>query len=108
METGDLVLIPFPFSEQTGIKLRPALVICQTADAYKDLVLAAITSVLHHPLNSNELLLKPDPENGLRVESILRCDRIMTLKQETMRIRIGRLKEEDLNLFKEVFKGLVK
>ncbi len=107
MKTGDVILIPFPFSELSNVKLRPAVVICQTSDVYKDLVLAAVTSVLHNPLHSNELLLKPDDENGLRVESILRCDRIMTLKKETMHIGIGRLGENDLKLFKGIFKNLV-
>jgi mRNA interferase MazF len=107
MKTGDVVLIPFPFSELSNVKLRPAVVICQTSDVYKDLVLAAVTSVLHNPLHSNELLLKPDDENGLRVESILRCDRIMTLKKDTMHIRIGCLGENDLKLFKGIFKNLV-
>ena len=107
MKTGDLVLIPFPFSELSLVKLRPAVVICQTSDEYKDLVLAAVTSVLHEPLHSNELLLRPDSENGLRVDSILRCDRIMTLKQETMHFKIGRLHENDLNRFKGIFKNLV-
>ena len=76
METGDIILIPFPFSELSQAKLRPALVICETSDGYKDLVLSAITSVLHEPLFKNEILLKPDDKNGLRIDSILRCDRI--------------------------------
>lgn len=107
METGDIVLIPFPFSELIQAKLRPAVVICKTSDGYNDLVLAAITSVLHQPLFKNEMLLKVDPENGLRVDSILRCDRIMALKQETMYIQIGRLGKADLNQFKQIFKALV-
>ena len=107
MKTGDLVLIPFPFSELSQAKLRPAVVVCQTSDEYKDLVLAAITSVLHEPLFRNEILLKPDAENGLRVDSILRCDRLMTLKQDTMHIQIGRLAKVDLDQFKQIFKALV-
>jgi mRNA interferase MazF len=107
MKTGDLVLIPFPFSELSQAKLRPAVVICQTSDLFKDLVLAAVTSVLHNPLNPNEYLLIPDSANGLRVQSILRCDRIMTLKQETLHIQIGKLNEIDLQQFKVIFKNLI-
>ena len=71
------------------------------------MVLSAITSVLHEPLFKNKILLKPDEKNGLRINSILRCDRIMTLKKETMHIHIGRLAELDLDQFKMIFKGLV-
>lgn len=107
METGDIVLIPFPFTELDRAKLRPAVVVCQTSDGYADLVLAAITSVLHEPLFRNEMRLIPNSENGLRVPSILRCDRIMTLKEDTMRILIGLLGKSDLDQFKQIFKSLV-
>jgi len=107
MKTGDIVLIPFPFSDNTQSKLRPALVICVTSDSYQDLVLSAITSVLHFPLSPNELLLKPDNQNGLKVDSILRCDRIMTLKRETSSIKIGTLGMRDFENFKSVFRNLV-
>jgi mRNA interferase MazF len=42
---GDLVLVPFPFTDQTGIKKRPAIVV--SSDAYHrqrhDVVLMAVT-----------------------------------------------------------------
>jgi mRNA interferase MazF len=107
METGDVILIPFPFSDINQAKLRPALVVCKTRDGFNDLVLAAITSVLHNPLYPNEYLLKHSGTNGLRVDSILRCDRIMTLKSDSMHLKIGQLDEEDLHAFKVIFKSLV-
>ncbi|MEJ7700646.1 MAG: hypothetical protein WKF71_13510 [Pyrinomonadaceae bacterium] len=39
MKTGDIILIPFPFAELTNKKVRPAVVVCETKDVYKDLVL---------------------------------------------------------------------
>jgi len=57
METNDITLIPFPFSELSQAKLRPAVVICETSDGYKDMVLSAITSVLDQPLFKNQILL---------------------------------------------------
>ena len=32
MNTGDIVLIPFPFSELSEVKLRPAVVVTTTKD----------------------------------------------------------------------------
>ena len=46
MKTGDIILIPFPFAELTNRKVRPAVVIAETADKYKDLVISAISSVV--------------------------------------------------------------
>lgn len=39
MKTGDIILIPFPFTELKNVKVRPAVVITETADRYKDLVI---------------------------------------------------------------------
>lgn len=39
MKTGDIVLVPFPFSELTNVKVKPAVVICVTKDKYKDVVI---------------------------------------------------------------------
>jgi hypothetical protein len=33
MKTGDIVLIPFPFTDFTNRKVRPAAVVCETKDA---------------------------------------------------------------------------
>ena len=57
MKTGDIVLVPFPFAEHTGAKkVRPSVLVCETADAYRDLVVCAISSVVPAALSSNEIL----------------------------------------------------
>jgi mRNA interferase MazF len=44
---GDVLLVPFPFTDQSGVKLRPAVVM--SSDDYNlrhtNLILAPITSV---------------------------------------------------------------
>ena len=107
MQTGDVILIPFLFSDLNQAKLRPAVLVCETSDCYVNLVLAAITLVLHEPLFSNEILLKASEANGLRVDSILRFDRIMTLRRESAYLKISRLEDADLQAFKTAFKNLV-
>ena len=39
MKTGEIVLIPFPFSDFTNRKVRPAVVISETKDIHKDVIL---------------------------------------------------------------------
>lgn len=107
MKTGDIVLIPFPFAEFTNRKVRPAAVVCETKDAYKDLVLCAISSVVSPQLTENELLLSIDKENCLRKDSVLKVDRIVTAKEQDVIAKIGRMSNADLKKFKEKFKGLV-
>jgi len=107
MTTGDIVLIPFPFSELTQVKLRPAVVITETRDKFKDLVLSAISSQVPGSLSSAELLVKPDPQNGLRTVSVIKVDRIFTLRSEKVVATIGKLSPGHLIDFKNCFKRLV-
>lgn len=41
MKTGNIILVPFPFSELTNIKVRPAVVISTTKDKYEDVIVSA-------------------------------------------------------------------
>ncbi len=107
MKTGDIVLIPFPFAELTNRKVRPAVVVCETKDQFEDLVLCAISSVVHSPLSTNELQLNPTLTNGLRKTSVLKIDRIVTAKKADVITRLGELKDTDLAAFKIKFRELM-
>ena len=56
---GDVVLVPFPFSDQTTTKKRPAVVI--SSDAYNnissDIVIMAITSQTEKTIGIGECLI---------------------------------------------------
>jgi hypothetical protein len=54
------------FAELTNIKVRPAVVICTTADKHRDVLVSAITSIVPQQLDKNEILLEPDTINRLR------------------------------------------
>lgn len=107
MNKGDIILLPFPFAELTNKKVRPAVVIFETSDKYKDLVVCAISSVIPSDLGVNEVLLNPDQTNKLRAESVIKVDRIVTVKRRDIIARIGRLDPECLAVFQEKFKSLI-
>lgn len=107
MKIGDIVLLPFPFAELTNTKVRPTVVVCETKDKYKDLVVCAISSVVLTNLSANEILLQADKSNNLRIISIIKVDRIFTAKQQDVIARLGELNQTDLSVFKEKFKSLV-
>ena len=83
MKTGEIVLIPFPFSDFVNRKVRPAVVISETKDIYKDVILCAISSVVPITLNQNEILLLPSIKNGLRKNSILKVIELQQQRQMT-------------------------
>lgn len=107
MNTGSIVLIPFPFSELTNIKVRPAMVIADTQDKYHDLILCAISSVVPAKIGPFEIKLIPDSINQLRVPSIIKIDRIATLKRENIITILGKIGDHDKALFIKLFRQLV-
>ena len=107
MNTGDIVLIPFPFTNFINRKLRPAVVVCETQDTYKDVVLCAISSVVPTTLSKNEISLNPDKSTGLRKNSVLKTDRIVTAQSQDIISILGKLSVQDLQNFKIKFKHLV-
>ena len=107
MKTGEIILIPFPFAEYTNRKVRPSVLICLTKDKYKDLVVASISSVVPDRLSENEILVYPDKTNSLRAKSVIKVDRMVTVKAEDMIAHIGKLGKNDLAEFKRRFKKLV-
>ena len=107
MKTGDIILIPFPFAEVTNKKVRPAVLITETSDKYKDLVLSAISSVVPDSLNKNEILINPSTTNNLRVQSVIKVDRIVTLKRKDMIANLGKLSSNEIDYFTLTFKGLI-
>ena len=107
MTTGDIVLIPFPFAELTQLKARPAVVIAETADKYRDLIVAAVSSVIPTELSRNEFVIFPDDRNGLRARSVIKVDRIVTTKSEHIITHLGVLSASDLETFVMLFRNLI-
>ncbi len=108
MKTGDIVIIPFPFAELNAIKVRPTVVITETKDKYKDLILSAISSQSQETTTEAEIMIEPESGNGLRTMSIIKVDRIFTLKKEKLISNIGRLNAHQVDNFKTVFQSLIK
>jgi len=107
MQTGDIILIPFPFAEITNVKVRPAVIVTVTEDSYRDIVICAISSVIPSSLSDNEFIVHPGGTNRLRVKSVVKVDRIVTLKRKNLIARLGRLNPEQTQIFKEKFKALI-
>lgn len=107
LKKGDIILIPYPFAELSNVKVRPALVLAITQDKFKDIVLAAITSVVPEEPSKNDLLILPSEQNKLRTKSIIKLDRLFTLKRENVLADLGKLQPEQWSLVKVIFRNLV-
>lgn len=108
MKIGEIILIPFPFAESTNKKVRPVVVITETDDKYKDLVVSAISSVVPSQISRREILLKPNKVNNLRANSIIKVDRIVTLKRGDKIADLGKLSSKELAEFKTILSEIIK
>lgn len=108
MKIGDIILIPFPFAELTNKKVRPAVVITETDDKFKDLVVSAISSVVPPRISNREIVLKSNRVNNLRVDSVIKVDRIVTLKKEHKIANLGKLSLKELTEFKIILTEMIK
>jgi mRNA interferase MazF len=90
---GDVVLVPFPFTDLSAIKRRPALVLSpdRSNKVRPDLVVAAITSQIPPTLGDGEMLLSGNQlkETGLPKPSIIKLSKIFTIHQGLIRKKIG-------------------
>ena len=85
MQKGDVILIVFPFTDLSGNKLRPALVVGETP---ADLTVLFITTQLKWMEDTN-LVLLPDDKNGIKKQSLLRTSKIATLDKTLVKGRLG-------------------
>jgi len=92
MAKGDIVLIPFPFTNLSGSKLRPALVLI---DLTLDLTVCFITSQIGWQ-ESTDVLLTPNEINGIRKQSLIRTSKIATLDRSLAKGLLGRLSNTEL------------
>ncbi len=87
MAKGDLVLINFPFTDLSGVKLRPAVILAETN---LDFTVCFITSQLHWQ-EITDVQLNPSVSNGLKVPSMLRTSKIATLDKTLVKGLLGKL-----------------
>lgn len=90
---GDVVLVPFPFTDLSSLKLRPALTLAHSGS--HDVLVAFITSRVGTRVPPTDCLLDPAhpefPGSGLKVRSAVRLDRIATLDRRVVLRRLGRI-----------------
>ena len=97
MQKGDIVLIPFPFTDLTGTKLRPTVVLVATT---LDLTVCFITTQIGWK-ELSDLVLHPTSDNGIKKVSLTRSSKIATIDKSLSLGKIGSLsysEQQDLNI----------
>jgi len=98
---GDIVLVPFPFTDLTTTKQRPGLVISSDAfnATHDDAVLLAITSQIPPAPEAEEFLIPAGDlaTCGLPKPSLVRLMKVFTLHQRLVIKRRGALPAKTLD-----------
>ena len=107
---GDLVLVPFPFTDLSSVKRRPALVVSpdRLHQRLDDVILAALTSQVPHaltefdiPLGSRDMALGHLPK-----PSVVKLNKVFTSHRGLIVKRVGRLQKESLSKILARFRQL--
>jgi mRNA interferase MazF len=102
---GDIVLVPFPFTDLSQTKLRPAVVLWVDPQG-QDITLCFISSQNLDRTTPDELILTTDdPEfaqTGLKLASKIRVTRIVTLDRQLLQRRLGHLGKLQIQHLNEV------
>lgn len=93
MVKGDIVLITFPFTDLSGSKLRPAVVLANTSF---DVTVCFITTQLGWQ-EATDVVLTPTATNGLRKPSLIRTSKMATLDRTLAKGLLGRLSTQALS-----------
>ena len=95
---GDIVLVDFPYSDHTGSKVRPALVV--QADVWNqrldDTILALITSSRRRRMGATtqlaiDISTAEGQQTGLRLNSVVQCENLITYDCALILRVLGRL-----------------
>ncbi len=88
-----VVLVPFPFDDFSGSKVRPAVCLTDAVGVHRHVVLAFITSAVPSRLEPTDVLLDPGSPDfahlGLRVRSALRLHRMVTVSTTIIQRQLG-------------------
>jgi mRNA interferase MazF len=93
---GDVVLVPFPFTDQSASKKRPAIVV--SSDSYNarrpDVILMAVTSRIKVPPAFGEVFVTDWKKAGLIKPGVAKPI-IATVEKKLVLKKLGRLQARD-------------
>lgn len=97
MVKGTIVLAPFPFTDLSSSKVRPALCLSESVGSHNQIVLAFISSKVGKDPVETDIILDSEsgwfPTSGLKVKSVLKLHKLVTTEQDYIRLKLGRLPE---------------
>ena len=92
--SGEVVVIEFPFSDLSGLKKRPVLILKEISG--DDLILCQITSHSFYKQEEIEIKNNDFTIGGLKIKSYARFTKLFTLDRSLIKYKVGKLKHEKI------------
>lgn len=94
-ERGKIILVPFPFTDLSSQKVRPAIIISEPTRVKEHVIVAFVTSKPTATSSKGWITVtqrsKEFGDSGLKQTSLIRCDKIATLDKKIVLGEIGKL-----------------
>ena len=106
---GEIVIVPFPFSDLSNIKQRPVLVLSKNTDNdnSEDVITCGITSMIkdskYSVLIENTDLIEGDIPKPSRIK----IDKLFTINQNIIKKKVARINKETFEEVKSEFFKLI-
>ena len=89
---GDIVLVPFPFTDLTARKVRPAVIVSPDPQGLDVLVAFISSSTAAAGASTDWTLSNAHPDfvhTGLKASSVFRCGKLLTIHRALVLRRLG-------------------
>ena len=108
-EQGDIVVVPFPFTDLSAAKQRPALVISKTEYNSKteDVITCGITSNLQNSDYSVIIDNSSLAEGTIPTKSRIKVDKLFTISKLLVKKKVAKLLAEEFSKVKAELQKLV-
>jgi mRNA interferase MazF len=105
---GDIIVVPFPFTDQSATKKRPAVVV--SSDAYHrerpDIILMAITSQIRSAPTVGEVAVAQWQAAGLLKPSVVK-PLVTTIEARLVLRQLGSLQADDVAALRKVLAAVL-
>ncbi|HSB12073.1 MAG TPA: type II toxin-antitoxin system PemK/MazF family toxin [Blastocatellia bacterium] len=105
---GDVVLVPFPFTDQSATKKRPAVVVSSSAyhADHINLILMAVSSQVTASLRAGEALLTDWKQAGLIGPSVVKAV-LTTIERKLVIRKLGSLVDADRDAVAQALRSIL-
>lgn len=104
-QAGQIVLVPFPFTDLSGAKPRPVLMLRKASVQFDDWLVCMVSSQLQQIDASLDEVVSPSDADfaatGLKVASVLRLSRLAVLDGALLMGSLGAISNERLQRIRQ-------